>query len=86
MYLLGVPITVVIDDYLPLKKDERETMYAKVGEDGALWGTLFEKFSAKFFGNYEIVDLGVAARGIEVAAGSPFQPYDHREARPEIIW
>ena len=30
-------------------------MFAKVSEDGALWGTLFEKFFAKFFGNYETI-------------------------------
>lgn len=29
MYLLGIPITVVIDDYLPLQKgSQRKTMYA----------------------------------------------------------
>ena len=88
LYLLGVPITVVIDDYLPLQKQsERQTMYAEIGEDGAIWGTLFEKFYAKYFGNYEMVDAGVGSRGIEVATGSPFKHHAHIKLEdPEALW
>ena len=88
MYLLGVPITVVIDDNLPLYKDSvRLTMYAEIGDDGAIWGTLFEKFYAKYFGNYEIIDAGQAARGIEVVTGSPFEHHPHLQLEDaEELW
>lgn len=59
MYLLGMPITVIVDDYLPLDAyEENLTLYAKISEDSGLWGTLYEKFFAKFFGNYEMIDAG----------------------------
>ena len=83
MWLLGMPITVVVDDYLPLDKyswDEYATRYAKVGQDGALWGPLMEKFSAKFLGNYEIVDAGIASDGIEWMTGAPSRWYYNAEA------
>jgi len=67
LYLLGTPITVVIDDFVPLLKSptpESNTFYAKVGDDGAVWGLVYEKLFAKFFGNYEAIDAGHAAIGI----------------------
>ena len=53
------------------------TTYAKIGSDGALWGTLFEKAFAKFYGNYETVDAGHGASGIEAAIGAPYTSWDH---------
>jgi hypothetical protein len=76
MYLLDMPITVVVDDYIPLlKRDEDLTLYAKVSADGGLWGTLYEKFFAKFFGNYETIDAGGGGHGIQVATGSPAKQF-----------
>lgn len=78
MYLMGMPITVVVDDYIPLDiYDWSQSLYAKISKDGALWGTLYEKFFAKFFGNYEIIDAGGTAHGIEVSTGSPYKDWSH---------
>jgi hypothetical protein len=57
MYALGVPITVMVDDYLPLKSNGR-TRYAKVANDGSLWGPIVEKAFAKFHGNYARIVAG----------------------------
>ena len=44
MYALMMPITVIIDDRLPMKKEkEGKTMYAKVGRDMSVWSPLLEK-------------------------------------------
>ena len=51
-YTLGVPHTVIVDDYLPLKKSNDKTIYAKVAADGAIWGPILEKAFAKHHGNY----------------------------------
>ena len=78
LHLLGSPITVVVDDFLPLAKNSvRDTIFASVGKDGALWGLVFEKVFAKYFGNYEMIDAGHAAVGVEVAIGSPFITVGH---------
>ena len=63
---------------MPLAVDSiRRTIFAKVGEDGSLWGLLFEKLFAKYFGNYEMIDAGHSAVGIEVATGSPYTNWSH---------
>jgi len=92
MYLLGMPITVVVDDYLPLMEswDGYSTLYANVGNDGALWGTLFEKTFAKYLGQYEAIDAGQGAMGIEAMTGSPYFSFNHvdilEEGRTEELW
>ena len=57
MYALGVPVTVMVDDYLPLAGGNR-TRYSKIGQDGALWGPIMEKAFAKFHGNYARIVAG----------------------------
>ena len=90
LHLLGTPITVVIDDFLPLAKNSvRDTIFASVGKDGALWGLVFEKVFAKYFGNYEMIDAGHSAIGIEVAIGSPFSTVSHEDinsTESETLW
>lgn len=61
LYALGVPITVVIDDYLPLMSDEigsYTTMFAKISDDKAMWMPILEKAFAKFNGNYLHTEAG----------------------------
>ena len=80
MYLLGMPITVIVDDYLPVEPmDNKLTRYAQVPEDGALWGPILEKTFAKYLGNYEAIDAGVASHGIESMFGSPYETFVHQE-------
>ena len=45
-YVLGVPTTITIDDHLPLDSSGN-AVFAKVSDDGALWGPLLEKAFAK---------------------------------------
>ena len=91
MYLLGMPITVIVDDYLPIEPmDNSQTRYAQVPEDGALWGPILEKTFAKYLGNYEAIDAGVASHGIEALLGSPYNNWTHAElldeGRTEELW
>jgi len=59
-YRLGLPTTVVIDDWLPVKttNGNKSTIFAKLGDDNALWGPFIEKALAKFHGNYIHLDGG----------------------------
>ena len=75
-FALGAPITVTIDDYLPLV-NHRETLYASVSSDGALWGPILEKAYAKYIGNYEALNGGLIGPGIENIVGSPYQDIIH---------
>jgi len=55
-YLLGVPHTVIIDDFLPLTAGNTagtfKTYFAGISPDSALWVPLLEKAFAKLYGNY----------------------------------
>ena len=71
MYALGIPITVTIDDFLPLMSTTA-TIYASVSRDGALWGPILEKAYAKLIGNYEALNGGLIGPGIETISGYPY--------------
>jgi hypothetical protein len=75
-YILGVPTTVTIDDSLPLGSDGR-AVFAKVSDDGALWGPLLEKAFAKLHGTYESIIAGDPMHSIEVLSGAPGTRHPH---------
>ena len=86
-YALMMPVTLTIDDRLPMKKDrEGRTMYAKVGRDNSVWGPLFEKAFAKYHGTYETLTAGNPREAIEVIAGSPGIRYESESMRADVIW
>lgn len=53
-YTLGVPHTVIVDDFLPLVPwgDGYDTWFAHIGTDNAMWMPILEKAFAKYHGNY----------------------------------
>lgn len=79
LWLLGMPITIVLDDFIPINKEFEITEYAQVGKDGALWGPLFEKSAAKYLGMYEAINAGGGAHGIEIMTGSPSFSLNHEK-------
>jgi len=90
MYAVGVPITVVIDDKLPLMETFNggyRTVIAHVGDDKALWGPLMEKAFAKLHGNYEHLVGGWMSYGVSALNGSPHESVWHNELKSkEHIW
>ena len=58
MYLLGMPITIIIDDYLPYQESSDFPIYSWYSEDSAVWTPLLEKATAKYLGNYEAINGG----------------------------
>lgn len=63
-WTLGVPHTVIVDDYLPLVKSYDGTyksLFSKVAADGSLWTVILEKAFAKYHGNYEHIEGGDAS-------------------------
>ena len=88
-YRLGVPTTVVIDDYLPLIKhpDGRlTTLVAGDVDDKSLWGLLAEKALAKFHGNYSNLHGGYADAGLRTLTGAPYKEYKHKESSAASVF
>ena len=86
-YALGVPITIEVDDLLPVdKKNEKSTWFASVGDDGSIWAPIIEKAFAKFHGSYARTILGDAIDGIATLNGSPNMKIDHKKDSIEDLW
>lgn len=64
MYALGVPVTITIDDNVPLWDSTTMTLFANIGKDKSLWAPLLEKAFAKMHGNYEALVGGFAPAAI----------------------
>ena len=77
VYTLGVPHTIIIDDYLPMQKIASrsgivyETLFSHIGEDQSMWGVLLEKAFAKVYGNYGHLRAGDPRDAARALNGSP---------------
>ena len=76
MYALGVPVTVTVDDVIPLD-DNGNAVFADVGPDQALWPLVLEKCFAKLNGNYEAIVAGNADNSVRALIGSPSEQFEH---------
>lgn len=71
MYALMMPVTLTIDDRLPMKKGSSRALYANIGRDKSVWGPLYEKAFAKYHGSYEALVGGLPGAALNTIAGSP---------------
>ena len=55
LYIMGIPVTVTVDEYLPFWKNTNSLLYSKVGPDNSLFIPILEKAAAKLYGNYEVM-------------------------------
>ena len=78
-YTLGVPHTVIVDDYLPLREryGTYSTVFSEMGPDAALWAPILEKAFGKLHGNYGHTVGGDSRRAARTLSGGPYESYDH---------
>jgi hypothetical protein len=94
IFTLGVPHTVVIDDYLPLQKiltangTVYQTLFSHVGEDQSMWGVFLEKAFAKLYGNYGHMAAGDPRDAARALNGSPSNIFVHAKSDTSVdsIW
>ena len=82
IYLLGVPHTVIIDDYLPLVEASRgtfKTYFSNISPDSGFWVPLLEKAFAKLYGNYKHIEGGTPFQAINALTGAPYIINPHEE-------
>lgn len=83
LYVMGIPVTVTVDDYLPFLRYEtkpdgtRKLKYGYTGPDGSLWMPILEKAAAKLYGNYEMLSGGVSGQTIMMLTGAPYDYMTH---------
>ena len=84
-YLLGVPFTQIVDDYLPVT-DSGSTIFGGFGKDGSVWGPIVEKAFAKRYGNWQRINRGWMSAAVTTMNGSPSKDYHHDLLDADEIW
>ena len=84
MYTLGVPFTVIVDDYLPM--DGNTPIFGGIATDNSVWGAVTEKKFAKRYGNYEHLVGGWMQMAVSALNGSPFKTFEHSELSEQALW
>ena len=82
-WALGAPITITVDDQLPVTENSDgsiSTLYAHIGPDKSIWGSIMEKAFAKYHGNYARTVGGWSVDAINTLTGSPSEELYHDES------
>ena len=88
-YALGMPHTVIVDDYLPLIQNmdgTYRTIYANIGTDNSLWGAIIEKAFSKYHGNYGHIVGGWPGTAVNTMLGGPFESNWHDYISVDDLW
>lgn len=90
-YALGVPFTVVVDDYIPYYIENGVTVlpFGRINDDDAIWSAILEKIFAKFHGNYQHLNTGnstVALRSITGAPSETHRVKDNTDMTEDSLW
>ena len=90
LYALGVPHTVIVDDFLPVtnRYGSYDTHFGNVSKDGAMWIHILEKAFAKFHGNYMHIVGGFASNSSVTVQGGPNKEIKHTTNTKEMnsLW
>ena len=84
LYALGVPHTVVVDDYLPV--GNYGLIMASKGDDGSLWSPILEKAFSKYWGNYTRTEGGWPEMAIRTLTGSPYIEMNSGSITADALW
>ena len=88
-YVLGIPVTVTVDDYLSFTDASNSLtslQYGEQGKDGAMWMTILEKAAAKFYGNFEMLSGGMVGATVQMLTGGPAYYHAHKEMDADRLW
>lgn len=79
LWPLGVPHTVVVDDYIPriTMGEKRQNGMADFGTDKSAWGPLLEKAFAKMYGSYDHLEGGSPVIAVEAIIGGIHEYYSN---------
>lgn len=90
-YSLGVPQTVIVDDYFATNGNGK-LRFAGIADnemrqdDGSLWVPIVEKAYAKYLGNYKHMSVGAPPNAIRSMNGGPSSYKKHNNSTGEELW
>jgi hypothetical protein len=83
-YINGYKQGVIVDDYLPAKKDG--ILAFSASKKPEIWVSLVEKAWAKLLGCYKRADGGSASDAANHLTGCPTYLFNHKENSSEELW
>lgn len=83
--MLGAPITIRVDDYVPSYNSYTQTLFAKVTNKG-VWMNVLEKAFAKLYGNYSSLIGGAPERAVQALIGTPGSRTNVRAMTEDDMW
>lgn len=89
LWSLGVPHTVIVDDYVPNFEWNGKTMspFSKISRDNGMWMQILEKAFAKYHGNYSHIDAGNPPTAVRIINGSPSMKIRSIQSEnPDALW
>lgn len=84
MYMMGIPTTVTVDDFLPASGNY--PIFADGNWDGALWMPILEKAAAKLYGNYMMLEGGWMGPAVQALTGAPYFVKYHGDYTADELW
>ena len=70
LWNMGIPVSVVIDDYFAFKADNTPA-FAPLSPQKEIWPMLLEKAIAKSIANYDFAAVGTPNDAMFIATGAP---------------
>jgi calpain-15 len=86
-YLNGEEKVVVVDDYFPWFKQDKNFAFSRSTTDHEIWVLLLEKAWAKIFGSYQAIESGIAGEALPALTGAPAKVLWHMETKnKDELW
>lgn len=87
MYMMGIPVTVTVDEFLPFSyAGEKGLVYGSASPDSAMWMPILEKAAAKLYGNYEMLSGGWMGPAVQSLTGAPYFDMRHSDYGIDELW
>ena len=86
IFQMGVPHTIVVDDYIPYSTVSKAPSFSSFGADNSIWGSILEKVTAKLYGNYSHIVGGNTAYGVRALIGGAYELHTHAKTNVESLW
>lgn len=87
-WLYGKEQRVTIDDRIPGREYYKRfyNSYTRKSSNGAWWGPILEKASAKYYGNYYNMSGGWMSESIQALTGVPTVTIYHKKYNADTLW
>ncbi|CDW79117.1 calpain family cysteine protease containing protein [Stylonychia lemnae] len=86
VYIKGIPQVVVVDDSIPAGDYGKSPVFAGLGTDKSIWGSLLEKAWAKTNANYEQIVGGLSKEAYSFLQNIPSQQLELKQIKKDALW